>query len=114
QPLFTTILQDRYHPRSILFRNDSRVRELEGLELKQEIIGEPIPDTLIADDDGKKIGIALTSGHKTGAYLDQCDNRRAARRHAHGRALDAFSYAGAFALQLSDACEHVEAVDISS
>ena len=31
QPLVTTILNERYQPRSILFRNDSRVRELEGL-----------------------------------------------------------------------------------
>ena len=113
QPLFTAILQDRYQPRSILFRNDSRVRELEDLELKQEVIGEPIPDTLIVTDEGKKIEIALRGGQKTGAYLDQRENRRAARRYAHGRALDAFSYAGGFALQISEACEQVEAVDMS-
>src|SRR5205085_7134997 len=45
QPVVTNILQERYRPRSILFRNDSKVRELEGLELKQEVIGEPLPDT---------------------------------------------------------------------
>ena len=37
------IIEERYKPRSILFRNDSRVRELEGFELKQEVIGEPLP-----------------------------------------------------------------------
>jgi 23S rRNA (cytosine1962-C5)-methyltransferase len=113
QPLFTTILQERYEPRSILFRNDSRVRELEGLELKREVIGEPLPETLLVSDDGRQIEIELSEGQKTGAYLDQRENRQAARRYAHGRALDAFSYAGGFALQISDRCEQVEAVDIS-
>src|SRR5215813_3022267 len=40
QSLIAEILQESFSPRSILFRNDSRVRELEGLELKQEVIGE--------------------------------------------------------------------------
>jgi len=113
QPVFTSIIQDRYQPRSILFRNDSRVRELEGLELKQETIGEPVPEMLIVNDDGKKIAIGLAGGQKTGGYLDQRDNRRAVRRYAHGRALDAFSYAGGFALQIGDLCDDVEVVDIS-
>jgi 23S rRNA (cytosine1962-C5)-methyltransferase len=113
QPLFTSIILDRYQPRSILFRNDSRVRELEGLELRQETIGEPIPEMLVVNEDGKKVAIVLASGQKTGAYLDQRENHRAARRYAHGRALDAFSYAGGFALQISDLCEDVEVVDIS-
>ena len=114
QPLVTRILMERYQPRSILFRNDSRVRELEGLELKQEVVGEPVPETLVANEDEKEIEISLTSGQKTGSYLDQRDNHRAARRYARGRALDAFSYAGGFAVQIADRCEHVEAVDISA
>src|SRR5499426_512210 len=113
QPLLTDILSERYEPHSILFRNDSRVRELEGLELKQETIGDPVPEMLIVNDDGKKIAVALAGGQKTGAYLDQRDNRRATRHYAHGRALDAFSYAGGFALQIGDVCDEVEVVDIS-
>src|SRR5206468_2316701 len=113
QPLVGTILTERYQPRSILFRNDSRVRELEGLELRQEVMGEPLPETLIVNEDGKQMAISLTSGQKTGSYLDQRDNRRAARRYARGRALDAFSYTGGFAVQIADRCDHVEAVDIS-
>ena len=113
QPLVTNIVMDRYGPRSILFRNDSRVRELEGLELKQEVAGDPIPDLLVINEDGKEIAISLTAGQKTGSYLDQRDNRRAARRYARGRALDAFSYTGGFAVQIADRCDHVEAVDIS-
>lgn len=114
QPLITRIISDRYHPQSILFRNDSRVRELEGLELKQEVVGEPLPETIIVDEDGLQVAIPLAAGQKTGAYLDQRDNRRAAKRYARGAALDAFSYGGAFALHLSSVCDSVEAVDISA
>jgi 23S rRNA (cytosine1962-C5)-methyltransferase len=114
QPLITEVLNDRYQPSSILFRNDSRVRELEGLDLKQEIIGRALPPAIVIDEDGKKLAISPTTGHKTGSYLDQRENHRAARRYAHGKALDAFTYAGGFALQISSVCEEVEAVDISS
>src|SRR5437868_5403963 len=99
QPLIVHILNESYHPTSILFRNDSRVRGLEGLELHQEVVGEPLPEFLIVDEDGKKLSLALATGQKTGSYLDQRDNHRAARRYARGRALDAFTYAGGFAVQ---------------
>jgi 23S rRNA (cytosine1962-C5)-methyltransferase len=114
QPLLTGILTERYQPRSILFKNDSKVRKLEGLELKQEVVGEPIPQVLIVNENGRDVAIVLSAGQKTGAYLDQAENRQAARRYASGRALDAFSYAGSFAIQISDRCDRVEAVDISA
>jgi 23S rRNA (cytosine1962-C5)-methyltransferase len=114
QPLVTRLLDERYHPSTILFRNDSRVRELEGLELKQEVVGEPVPELLIVNEDGKEIALSLTGGQKTGSYLDQRDNHRAARRYARGRALDAFSYTGGFTLQIAENCGRVEAVDISA
>ncbi len=114
QPLVTTLLTERYQPRSILFRNDIKVRELEGLELHQELIGEALPETITLNEDGRQIAISMAAGQKTGSYLDQRDNRRAARRYARGRALDAFSYVGGFSIQISDLCERVEAVDISA
>jgi len=114
EPLITTILAERYQPASILFRNDSRVRGLEGLELRQQVVGEPLPEVLVVDEDGKKLGLSLMTGQKTGSYLDQRDNHRAARRYARGHALDAFTYAGGFAIQIADRCERVEAVDISA
>lgn len=113
QPLVAQILTGLYQPRSIIFRNDIRVRELEGLELKTEVTGEPPPELVVVEEDGKKFQVPLTTGQKTGFYLDQRDNRRAARRYAYGSALDAFSYLGAFAIHLSDVCERVEAVDVS-
>ena len=52
-------------------------------------------------------------GQKTGAFLDQRENYAAAARHAHGRALDVFTYQGGFALHLARRCEAVTAVDSS-
>jgi 23S rRNA (cytosine1962-C5)-methyltransferase len=113
QPLFASILQERYQPRSIIFRNDSKVRELEGLPIAQSWSGEEPPETVVVDEDGKQMEIALATGQKTGGYLDQRDNHRAARRYAGGRALDGFCYGGGFALHLADVCDSVEAVDSS-
>src|SRR5262249_9499047 len=112
-PLLNEMLSLRYQAKSILVRNDSRVRELEGLELKQELIGVPLPDPLLVNEDGKLLAVGLSGGQKTGSYLDQRDNHRAARLYARGHALDAFTYAGGFALQIADHCEDVEAVDTS-
>jgi len=114
QPLMTSILTDRYQPRSILFRNDIKVRELEGLDLRQELVGESLPEPILVNEDGRQIAVSLAAGQKTGSYLDQRDNHRAARHYACGQALDAFSYAGGFAIQISDVCECVHAVDISA
>jgi 23S rRNA (cytosine1962-C5)-methyltransferase len=113
QPMFHEILSERYQPKSILLRNDSRVRELEGLPLKQEVLGEPLPDPLLINEDGKEFAVTLSTGQKTGSYLDQRENHQAARKYAFGRALDAFTYTGGFAIHVSDVCERVEAVDIS-
>jgi len=114
EPLITALLQEQYRPRSIVFRNDARVRELEGLPIEQHTVGEPVPDTIVVDEDGKQFEVALLSGQKTGMFLDQRDNHRAARKYAHGRALDGCTYGGGFALHISDVCESVEAVDISA
>ena len=114
QPLLKDLLVERYRPKSVVVRNDNRVRELEGLELRQEIIGEPVPDPITIVEGGKVINVSLTAGQKTGSYLDQRENHRIAGRLAFGRALDAFCYAGGFALQMSAACKTVEAVDMSA
>jgi 23S rRNA (cytosine1962-C5)-methyltransferase len=112
-PFFERLLTERYHPHSILFRNDIRVRELEALPLEQKTVGDPIPETIIAIENGKQIELSLAGGQKTGSYLDQSENHQVARRYSSGRALDAFAYAGGFAIHISDVCDSVEAVDIS-
>jgi 23S rRNA (cytosine1962-C5)-methyltransferase len=113
EALFTTILRRRYAPRAILYRNDNKIRELEGLPLVREWAGEGAA-SVVVNEDGIAIELPLEGGQKTGGYLDQRDNHRAARRYARGRALDGFCYVGGFALHLAKTCDTVEAVDSSA
>jgi 23S rRNA (cytosine1962-C5)-methyltransferase len=58
------------------------------------------------------------AGQKTGSFLDQRENRLAARAAAatttKQRALDCFTFNGAFALHLATVCENVIGIDISA
>ena len=114
EPVLTSLLQEQYRPKTILFRNDAKVRELEGLPLETHVVGKPESETIVVDEDGKQFELSLRSGQKTGTFLDQRENHRAARRYASGKALDGCTYTGGFALHLADVCESVEAVDISA
>jgi len=56
----------------------------------------------------------LRHGQKTGLFLDQRENHAAAAHYARGRALDAFTYAGGFALPLAQRADSVLALDSSA
>lgn len=111
------ILVDEFNPRAIVERNDARVRELEGLPLTSGTIYGEAPDELETLQHGLRFLVAPSGGQKTGSFLDQRENRVAARDAArttnHGRALDCFTFNGAFALHLAGVCEHVTGIDIS-
>jgi 23S rRNA (cytosine1962-C5)-methyltransferase len=65
--------------------------------------------------NGLALRADLLRGQKTGIYLDQRENYLAAARYARGgRALDAFTSTGGFALHLAGKCESIEAVDSSA
>jgi len=113
KPLLVELLIEEFAPRAIIERNDVRVRQHEGLEsLTGTLYGEaPLEFEIL--QDGIRFLVAPLSGQKTGSFLDQRENRLAARKVAHGRALDCFTFNGAFALQLAGACERVTGIDIS-
>jgi 23S rRNA (cytosine1962-C5)-methyltransferase len=54
----------------------------------------------------------LLAGQKTGSFLDQRENHLRAGAYARGRALDCFSYAGGFALQMARRADEVVAVEM--
>jgi 23S rRNA (cytosine1962-C5)-methyltransferase len=108
------LLLERYGPRAIIERNDARVRDLEGLPRQVGILYGADPGDIIIDESGVRLAVSLIEGQKTGAFLDQRENRVAARSYARGRALDCFTYQGAFALHLACGAERVLAVDSSS
>ncbi|MCS6901980.1 MAG: class I SAM-dependent rRNA methyltransferase [Myxococcales bacterium] len=79
-------------------------------------LGEEAPASVIALEHGMKMHVDLLHGQKTGAFLDQRENRRRVRGLAKGRrTLNLFSYAGGFsvAAALGGALE-VTSVDIAS
>jgi 23S rRNA (cytosine1962-C5)-methyltransferase len=112
-PEITEALKRLVRPAGILARNDPRVRLLEGLEQKVEVLHGEVPERLDVREGAVRYDVDPWKGQKTGLFLDQRENREAAQRYARGRLLDAFSYHGGFALSLSPRCESVLAVDIS-
>ena len=116
--MFVELLVDELDPRAVIERNDARVRELEGLSLISGAVYGEAPEELETLQHGLKFLVAPSGGQKTGSFLDQRENRIAARRAAQttngGRALDCFTFNGAFALHLAGVCERVTAIDISS
>ncbi len=112
--LFTELLVELCAPRAIVERNDLKVREHEGLPQRRGVIWGTLPDSRVSFREGDVTLVAdLIEGQKTGAFLDQRENRIAAGLYAHGRALDCFTYNGAFALQLARRAQQVTAVEIS-
>jgi 23S rRNA (cytosine1962-C5)-methyltransferase len=112
-PDITKSLVDLLNPAGILARNDPRVRVLEGLEQRVDVVYGAVPEEIEIREGRVTYGVDPHHGQKTGLFLDQRENRIAAARYARGRLLDAFSYSGGFALALAPNCEEVVAVDIS-
>lgn len=114
KPMLVELLVEEFAPMAIIERNDVRVRELEGLELRSGILYGTAPDELEISQDGVRFLIEPLAGQKTGSFLDQRENRLAARAIAKGRALDCFTFNGSFALYMASTCESVLGLDISS
>lgn len=114
KPLLVELLAEEFAPRAIIERNDVRVRQHEGLELITGTLYGQAPEEFEITEDGVRFVVSPLSGQKTGSFLDQRENRVAARAVAHGRALDCFTFAGAFALNLARACDSVIGIDISA
>jgi 23S rRNA (cytosine1962-C5)-methyltransferase len=112
--LLTEILVEEFSPRAVIERNDARVRQLEGLALLAGTLYGSAPEELEILQHGIRFLISPLGGQKTGSFLDQRENRIAARAAAHGRALDCFTFNGAFALHLAGVCESLIGIDISA
>ncbi len=82
-------------------RSDSEVRTLEGLEkVTGWVHGEAPADGVGILENGVRLGIDYATGHKTGFYLDQRENRQLLGKLAAGKSvLNCFCYTGGFSLQ---------------
>jgi 23S rRNA (cytosine1962-C5)-methyltransferase len=101
-------------PNGILARNDVAVRTRERLPRETTLIAGDVPREIEVVEDGVRFIAAPWDGQKTGAFLDQRENRALIGRVAKGRALDCFSYHGSFALHLARRAREVTSLDISA
>jgi 23S rRNA (cytosine1962-C5)-methyltransferase len=107
-------LVDVLRPTGLLARNDVAVRRAEGLPEEIELLHGEMPEEVQISEAGVLYLAAPWTGQKTGAFLDQRENRARCGALARGRALDCFSYHGSFALQVARSAEHVTMVDSSA
>jgi len=103
-------------PEGILLRHDTAIRRHEGLPLEVALAAGTVPQLVEVAEHGIRYRAAPWTGQKTGAFLDQRDNRVLAAAHTRpgGRALDCFTYHGSFALHLARRAAEVVAVDASA
>ncbi len=107
-------LENLFHPRAIVARNDVPVRKHENLPLEKKLLRGELPGPVPIRMNGLVWNADLLEGQKTGVFLDQRENYVAAAEYARGAALDCFTCAGGFALHMAARCESVEAVDSSA
>jgi 23S rRNA (cytosine1962-C5)-methyltransferase len=90
------------------------IRAHEQLPAGVHVVHGDVPDTVDVVESGIHWIAALRTGQKTGAFLDQRENRVRAGTLARGRVLDCFTYHGAFALHLARGATHLTAIDSSA
>jgi 23S rRNA (cytosine1962-C5)-methyltransferase len=110
--LHTTGLQKLYE------RSDASSRKLEGLPEEAGWLRGSGPTLIVIREHDWKLQVDIASGHKTGFYLDQRDNRlafaQATRRLKFQRVLNCYCYTGGFTVAaLQAGAAHVTSVDSS-
>lgn len=87
-------------PSSILFRNDTPIRELEGLPCyTQAAFGAP-PDLIELEENEVTFITSVWEGQKTGWFFDHRDNRARLKKYVKNKhVLDLFSYIGGWGVQ---------------
>lgn len=93
-------LADLLKPKSIYERSDTDTRLKEGLEHKSGLLyGDVVPDLIEIIENGNKFLVDIKSGHKTGFYLDQRENRLLLSSFTKDKiVLNCFSYTGGFSV----------------
>ncbi|MGL5395469.1 MAG: class I SAM-dependent rRNA methyltransferase [Shewanella sp.] len=111
------VLAELYPDCAIYERSDVDSRKKEGLAATMGLLHGTLPEMpVIIEENGIKIAVDVTKGHKTGFYLDQRDNRAIAARFVKGKSvLNCFCYTGTFGLYAAKAgAASIENVDVSA
>jgi 23S rRNA (cytosine1962-C5)-methyltransferase len=103
-------------PGTVIWKNDSGARELEGLPSYVETVAGPAVGKACVVENDVRFEVPIGTGQKTGWFYDQASNRRAALKYVRGaRVLDVFSYLGAWGLAAAKAgASEVFCVDSSA
>ncbi len=103
-------------PRGMIRAADSPLRTLEGLKLERSLWWGEVPERLEVEMEGFRVEVDPWHGQKTGLFLDQRVNRRAAEaRTREKRVLDLFCYQGEWAMHCArGGAAAVRAVDSSA
>ncbi|MBI4543434.1 MAG: class I SAM-dependent rRNA methyltransferase [Gemmatimonadetes bacterium] len=108
-------IRDALGPRGLLLRNDAPVRDRERLARAVELAFGTVPERIEFVEAGLRFVAAPWSGQKTGAFLDQRENRALVGPLGRGRCLDLFAHQGSFAVHLAaGGAEEVVAVESSA
>lgn len=104
KPILVDALREATGAACVYERSDTDARGKEGLDAATGVLAGDEPPALIELDEPGPQGarvpllVDVRRGHKTGAYLDQRDNRRlVGERLAGADVLDVFAYTGGFA-----------------
>ncbi len=95
-PVLIEALEAEFSPTTIVLKNDSPVRELEGLKREVVVAKGQVGSIELIENDARFVA-DLSEGQKTGWFYDQRDNRRfMAGLAKDARVLDAYCYSGGF------------------
>lgn len=107
------ILESLVKPQGILERNEAAIRKKEKLPAVKQIVFGHVPKEVVVHEADLKFIVNLWEGQKTGAFLDQRDNRIFSGIKTKGKALDVFSYEGWFACHMAKNADSVLCVESS-
>jgi len=88
----------RTEAEGVILRGEKGIPSQEGLKVEEGVIHGTFPEEPVEIvENGLTYLVDLKAGQKTGFFLDQRDNRKAAANYARGRrVLDLFCYTGGF------------------
>jgi 23S rRNA (cytosine1962-C5)-methyltransferase len=115
QDAITEALDKVLKPRSIVWKNDSSARAVEGLADEVRVVGMPVDGPVEVREGALRFAADVREGQKTGWFYDQRSNRDRLAPWVKGASvLDVFSFAGGWGLRaVADGAARADCVDIS-
>ncbi|WP_119632985.1 class I SAM-dependent rRNA methyltransferase [Methylocaldum marinum] len=93
-------LETLISPRSIVLKNTSSLRALEGLETYTSVVRGALESPVEIEENGARFLVDPVGGQKTGWFFDHRESRAVLAKLSNGiRVLDLFSYTGAWGVQ---------------